>query len=132
MARRDDTSISQTDLRTLAYLSRMEGCTQRELATAIELTPITLGRQVDHLARAGLVERRPHPSDRRAVRLYLTSRARPRVDRIRTISAQVAAHAMRELSDTDRDELMRLLGIVHDSLLERGQQSNGQPGSRRD
>jgi DNA-binding MarR family transcriptional regulator len=109
--------MTQTDLRTIVYLGRMEGCTQRELAEAIEVTPITLGRQIDHLEEAGLIERRAHPQDRRATCLYLTARSRPRLDKVREISVEISALAMQKLSAAERTELLRLLQLVHATLL---------------
>jgi DNA-binding MarR family transcriptional regulator len=36
------------------------------LSALLEIQPITLLRQIDRLEKAGLIERRAHPSDRRA------------------------------------------------------------------
>ena len=59
----------------LLRLERQEGMTQAEMADALEIQPISLVRLIDRLCEQKLVERRPHPSDRRANRLYLTPRA---------------------------------------------------------
>ena len=61
----------------LSRLQRCEGVKQNELAEALDLAPITLGRLIDKLAAAGLVERRDDAADRRANRLYLTEKAAP-------------------------------------------------------
>ena len=42
----------------LTRLQRCEGVKQNELAEALDLAPITLGRLIDKLTAAGLVERR--------------------------------------------------------------------------
>ena len=60
----------------LARLERQEGMSQAEMAEALEVQPITLLRLVDRLCEQNLVERRPHPHDRRANRLYLTDKGR--------------------------------------------------------
>ena len=60
----------------LARLERQEGMTQAEMAEALEIQPISLVRLIDRLCQHGLVERRPHPRDRRANRLYLTDKGR--------------------------------------------------------
>src|SRR5215813_4986519 len=100
---------TQTHMRTIAYLGRMEGCSQRELAEIIEVRPITLGRQIDLLEAAGLIERRPDPLDRRAVCLYLTARSRARLDQLHEIGDGIYERAMRNLSKADRETLHRLL-----------------------
>ncbi|WP_424140910.1 MarR family winged helix-turn-helix transcriptional regulator [Roseomonas chloroacetimidivorans] len=61
----------------LVQLERQDGMTQRELADALEVEPITAGRLVDRLEAHGLVERQHDPNDRRCWRLYLTDRAAP-------------------------------------------------------
>src|SRR6185436_1885524 len=58
----------------LVRLQRQEGMTQAEMADSLEIQPISLVRLIDRLCQHGLVERRPHPHDRRANRLYLTEK----------------------------------------------------------
>ena len=65
----------------LARLERQEGMTQAEMAEALEIQPISLVRLIDRLCEHGLVERRPHPRDRRANRLYLTEKGRTTLSR---------------------------------------------------
>ena len=67
-------SSTQTQWRAIAYLSRMEGCRQNELAEVIEVRPITVCRLLDRLAALDLIERRADPGDRRASRLFLTAK----------------------------------------------------------
>jgi len=64
--------LTQAQARALIHLSLNEGISQVELARLLEIQPITLGRQLDRLAKANLIERRTDPHDRRAWRLYLT------------------------------------------------------------
>ncbi|MFB9969713.1 MarR family winged helix-turn-helix transcriptional regulator [Pseudoroseomonas cervicalis] len=49
-----------------------EGCRQNRLAQAMGIEQPSLVPLLDHLAGAGLVERRPDPTDRRARSLHLT------------------------------------------------------------
>ena len=108
--------MTQTQMRTIAYLGRMEGCSQRELAEVIEVRPITLGRQIDLLEASGLIERRPDPVDRRAVCLYLTPRSRARLEQLHEIGDGVYDRATRNLSKAERETLLRLLETVRETL----------------
>jgi len=55
------------------YLLAREGTlVQRELAHALGCSPRHVTGLIDTLQRDGLVERRPHPSDRRAISVVLT------------------------------------------------------------
>ena len=67
--------LTRAQWRAVKRLHREEGLRQRELAELLEIEPIALGRVLDRLEKAGFVERRADPEDRRAWRLYLTPRA---------------------------------------------------------
>ncbi len=59
----------------LVWLERQPGLSQNELATLVEVEPITVGRLVDRLEARGFVERCADPKDRRVWRLRLTPAA---------------------------------------------------------
>ena len=89
----------------LSRLQRCEGVKQGELAEALDLAPITLGRLVDKLTSAGLVERRDDPADRRAHRLHLTEKAAPALRELAALAEDVMGRA---LSGLDDDEIRAL------------------------
>jgi MarR family transcriptional regulator for hemolysin len=83
----------------LSRLQRCEGVNQSELAEALDLAPITLGRLVDKLTSAGLVERRNDATDRRAHRLYLTEKALPKLKVLGTLAEDVMGKALSGLGE---------------------------------
>jgi len=89
----------------LSRLQRCEGVNQSELAEALDLAPITLGRLVDKLTLAGLVERRNDATDRRAHRLYLTEKALPKLKVLGALAEDVMGKA---LSGLDEDGVVAL------------------------
>jgi MarR family transcriptional regulator for hemolysin len=93
----------------LSRLQRCEGVNQSELAEALDLAPITLGRLVDKLTSAGLVERRNDATDRRAHRLYLTEKALPKLKVLGALAEDVMGKA---LSGLDEGSIVAL----HDGL----------------
>jgi MarR family transcriptional regulator for hemolysin len=111
-----DLQLTQTQWRAIAYLSRMEGCRQNELADVIEVRPITVCRLVDRLAALDLIERRDDPGDRRASRLFLTARARAKVERLRSIGEGVTRIAVTGLAADEREKLLDLLVFVRRNL----------------
>lgn len=60
----------------LFFLGRADGSPIGEAAEAIDVAPSAMTGLVDRSARAGLVERRPDPSDGRGLRLFLTDKGR--------------------------------------------------------
>jgi len=83
----------------LSRLQRCEGVNQSELAEALDLAPITLGRLVDKLTSAGLVERRNDVADRRAHRLYLTEKALPKLKVLGALAEDVMGKALSGLGE---------------------------------
>src|ERR1700752_3176793 len=108
--------LTQTQWRAIAYPARMEGCRQNELAEVIEVRPITVCRLLDRLAALELIERRPDPEDRRATRLFLTARARAKVERPRSIADGISKRALASVSATEREKLLDLLMVVRRNL----------------
>ena len=93
----------------LSRLQRCEGAEQNELADMLDLAPITLGRLIDKLTAAGLVERRDDATDRRAHRLYLTEKAAPALVSLGALAEDLMGRA---LAGLDEDEIR----AMHDGL----------------
>src|SRR6185312_171937 len=93
----------------LLRLDRREGMTQAEMADALEIQPISLVRLVDRLCEHGLVERRPHPSDRRANCLYLTEPGRARLTEMVPLAREISANVLASFSESDVLELLSRL-----------------------
>ena len=93
----------------LSRLQRCEGVKQSELAEALDLAPITLGRLIDKLTLAGLVERRDDAADRRANRLYLTEKAAPALKELGAIAEDLMGRALAGLDE-------REISAMHDGL----------------
>jgi len=52
-----------------------DGLTQKQLLERVDIEQATMANTLSRMERDGLVERRPHPSDKRAQLIFLTSRA---------------------------------------------------------
>ena len=104
--------------RALAALNRTPGMTQAALAGWLEVEPITAGRMIDRLEKAGLVERRADPADRRAWRLYLAEGAAPILAELQKLADQLHADALAGLDQAERDQLLNLLTRVRANLLD--------------
>jgi len=111
--------LTRAQTQALAYLSRNEGVSQCVLAEMLDLEPITLGRTIDRLQALGLVERRPHETDRRVWLMFLTDAAWPVVEAIAPISEATRQEALAGVSDEDRAALMRVLETARANLLEK-------------
>ena len=113
--------VSRAQWQVLFALSRNEGINQSGLADTLEVETITVGRMVDRLEEAGLVERRADPADRRAWRLYLTEKAWPLIDRLRAVGEQVVAEALTGFDAMEQDVLTGLLTRLRANVCGRGE-----------
>ncbi len=100
----------------LVRLQRCEGVKQAELAGSLDLAPITLGRLIDKLSGAGLVERRDDPNDRRAHRLYLTDKAKPALDQLGALGEDLMSRALAGLTPETLETLKQSLERIRCNL----------------
>ena len=108
--------LTSAQWRVLAYLARCEGSNQASLADYMDMEPITLSRHLDRMEAAGLTERRPDPSDRRAHQLFLTDSARSLVTEFRAIASEVIAEALSGISEAEIERVVTLLLKVRGNL----------------
>ena len=102
----------------LAYLAQNEGINQKGLAELLEIEPITLGRIVDKLETLGLIERNPHPTDRRTWLLHLVEAARPKLEQIRELGDVTHREALAGVSEDEGQCLLRTLEAMKANLTE--------------
>jgi MarR family transcriptional regulator, transcriptional regulator for hemolysin len=81
--------ITRAQMIILARLEQQPDMSQNELAAAVEVAPITIGRLVDRLEALGLVKRCPDLEDRRIWRLRLTPAAAPLLREIKRTRAKL-------------------------------------------
>jgi hypothetical protein len=64
---------------------------------------------IDELERHGLAERRPHPDDRRARAIYLTTAGEESLKRVRAVAARLQRELFAPLTSQERDTFTSLL-----------------------
>ncbi|WP_255355809.1 MarR family winged helix-turn-helix transcriptional regulator, partial [Frankia sp. CpI1-P] len=87
-------------------------CRLRDLADAVAVAPRTMTETVDDLESDGLVARRSHPTDRRAVLLALTPAGREALAVGRRRRAATVAGFTRHLTAAQRAQLIELLASI--------------------
>lgn len=93
----------------LNYLRNRNGAIQQRIASAMRVDPSTMVALVDELEAAGLAERRPLATDRRAREILLTPKGRRTLKRARELAEQVEEEVLRGLSTPERSVLTGLL-----------------------
>ncbi|MFJ3671090.1 MarR family winged helix-turn-helix transcriptional regulator [Streptomyces sp. NPDC090106] len=118
-ATRTPGALSLTHARALRVLAERGPLSIAELAAGVETTSPAATQLVNGLARAGYVDRRPDPANRRAVRVSLTPEGRERHrSRERALSGALDT-ALAELGGQDitvATEVLIRLGAIYDEL----------------
>jgi DNA-binding MarR family transcriptional regulator len=117
--RLEGSSLTLAQARALVYVSRNEGVRQIDLAEMLEVQPITLARLLDQLAKAGLVERRAAPADRRAYQIFLLPAATRQLVAIERVAKAVRANALRGVSEQQATGVMSALRKMRNNLAAR-------------
>ena len=86
-----------------------------ELGEALELHETVTGRVVDRLVRAGLVQRRLMPDDRRTILVEPTSRGREVLASVRRLRFDELSTMLGRLDATEREELIRIFRKMAES-----------------
>jgi MarR family transcriptional regulator for hemolysin len=116
-----DSGLTSAQWRVLASVGRcqslnLEPLNQASLADMLDIEPITLSRQIDRLATAGLIERRPDPTDRRAHRLFLTAKAGPMVQSFREVGSKMLDEALEGIDDAELATVNSVLERLRNNL----------------
>jgi len=96
-----DLGLSAAETNVLACFAGTDACAVRDLVTATGQRPSTLTGVLDRLERRALIERAPHPDDRRSVLVHLTGPGRAAAEQVAaafaTVEARLPAAAMRPI-----------------------------------
>ena len=100
----------------LLRVNATPGLSQNELASILEVEPISVGRLIDRLQGRSLVERRPDPADRRIWRLHLLPAAEPVLDEISKARDVLGDELLRGVDPTVRSLMVDALLKMKNNL----------------
>ena len=109
---RSNDALTISQLAALASLDRHGAMTPGELAAHEKVQPPSMTRILDKLEQLGLVERAPHPTDRRQVMVIPTPRAKAMLREDRRRRDAWLATRLRMLTSTERDTLRAAASIL--------------------
>ena len=115
----DGQVLPMSQMKALLYMARNPGIRQVDLADLLEVKPMSLVRVIDQLVALGYVVRKPHPTDRRAMQLFLTESAGPLVLSFKPVSAQYQQMVLAGFSDEEAAQLLKYLNRVRINLIQR-------------
>jgi DNA-binding MarR family transcriptional regulator len=104
--------LTQNQLSVLGSLELSGALTPRELADAERVQPPTMTKVLAKLEERRLIQRTPHPTDRRQVLLSATEEGRTVLLEQRRAKAAWLTRRLAGLSAEDREVLTRAAGIL--------------------
>jgi DNA-binding MarR family transcriptional regulator len=105
--------LRPVDFSVLSLIAHNPGITSRQLCTTLGLLPPNLVGLVQSLEKRGLVARRPHPRDGRALGLHLTPEGDKLVRNAERTAAELEAEMASRLTAAELRTLMKLLKKVY-------------------
>ena len=105
--------LKQADFSVLSLLAHNPGATSRQLCSTLDILPPNLVSLIASMDGRGLIERRPHPHDGRAIGLYLTRAGEALVREAEQAVMQLEADASSRLTARERETLIRLLKKIY-------------------
>ena len=105
--------LKQIDFSVLSLLAHNPGATSRQLCNALDILPPNLVSLIASMDSRGLIERRPHPHDGRAIGLHLTPAGERLVHEAEQTVMQLEADASARLTVRERETLIRLLQKIY-------------------
>ena len=104
--------LAPAQFMTLLELWTKDGVTQKELVQRLDVEQATMANTITRMQRDGWVERRAHPSDRRAQSIFLTAKARAIKDDAVKAAMQQNELAMSALSGDEQRQFLDFMRRV--------------------
>ena len=119
-SRLQDRGVTYARMRLLGALHCNGPQIMSSISDELGVTRRNVTALVDALEEEGLVRRKPHPTDRRATVIEMTGRGERTMDRLYDEHRAAVAELFEGLDETDRKELTRMLGAMHEALRREG------------
>lgn len=105
--------LRPVDFSVLSLITHNPGITSRQLCATLNILPPNLVGMINGLAKRGLIDRQPHPRDRRAVGLHLTAEGEAVMRQAEATASELENQATARLTAHERQTLIRLLRKVY-------------------
>src|SRR4051812_44171282 len=96
-----DLNLAVIEMYILRELYEQDGQMASHLAKGVGRPATSFTPILDQLERKGLIERRMHPSDRRGVQIYLTSKGKGMRAQVEAIAERVEKKLSQKIADKD-------------------------------
>ena len=122
-SRSKDLGLASPEVMILHALDEMENGSLMKLARRVGKAHPPVLRHVDRLVAEGLVERLPHPVDRRVKTLRLTSKGKKTIPAVDEIINEIHGMALAGLDPSEIDTAVHVLRTIVNNLEHRDEEA---------
>lgn len=105
--------LRPVDFSVLSLITHNPGITSRQLCTSLGMQPPNLVGMINNFEKRGLVARKPHPRDGRAMGLHLTPAGQKLMRDAERTAAELEREVGGRLSAAESKTLLRLLQKIY-------------------
>lgn len=105
--------LRPVDFSVLSLITHNPGITSRQLCATLGILPPNLVKLVSDLDKRGLLVRKPHPDDGRAIGLHLSTDGKKLMREAEAAARDLEDRVSAPLSPEERTTLMRLLRKIY-------------------
>ena len=109
-------NITALQFTLLEVVAAHDGVTSADLSRRFYVTPQTMGETIRLLLRRGLMQRRPHPSDRRVRAIFATDAGRALQRQGEAALAEIEAEVFGMINAAERGALHGVLDVLLEKL----------------
>jgi len=115
LQRMEPYGLRPVDFSVLTLIAHNPGITSRQICTALDILPPNLVGMIKSLDKRGLIERRAHPTDRRAQGLHVSAAGKRLQREAETTATQLEQDVSKALTADELQTLNHLLRKVYQS-----------------
>ena len=105
--------LSQVDFSVLSLILHNPGITSRQVCSVLNMLPPNLVSKITTMEERGVLARKPHPDDGRAIGLFLTDAGTALMVEAEQTATQLEDNAAERLTATEKKTLFRLLQKIY-------------------
>jgi len=105
--------LKPVDFSVMSVIHHNPGVTSRQLCASLNILPPNLVGLIQSLESRGLIERKPHPTDGRALGLHPTEKGVTLMQHAEVTAAELEIDASPQLTSKQRQTLVQLLQKIY-------------------
>jgi DNA-binding MarR family transcriptional regulator len=105
--------LKPVDFSVMSVIHHNPGVTSRQLCATLNILPPNLVGLIQSLESRGLIERKPHPTDGRALGLHPTAKGLSLMQQAEVTASELEIDASSKLTTSQRQTLVQLLQKIY-------------------